>query len=298
MSSPETRRLRLGILLCAVGASCWGISGNIAQYLMASKGLSAEWISLVRMLAGGVLLSLYCLAQEGRRFFALWRNPASIWEALLYGTAGVLLSQYVFVLAIAHANAGTATMLQYTGPIGVLLFVCAREHRRPTGREALAIALAVFGTFLIATHGQLGTLVISAQALGYGLLAALGMMIATLTAAPLVRRHGAFPVTAWVHLIGAVSLLLLGTPLWPAVPWDGAMVLGIVALVLVGTFGAFGLFMQGLGMVGPVRASMVGCMEPVSAAVFSALFLGTVFLLMDLAGFACILATIFLLARA
>ena len=75
---------------------------------------------------------------------------------------------------------------------------------------------------------------------------------------------------------------------------------GIVALVLIillGTIAAFMLYMQGVADLGSVKASMIACVEPISAAVFSVVFFGTQFALMDYLGFACILATIFILGR-
>ena len=49
--------------------------------------------------------------------------------------------------------------------------------------------------------------------------------------------------------------------------------------------------------MGPVKASMLAATEPLSATVFSALWLGTAFSWTDLIGFACIISTIFLLAK-
>ena len=69
------------------------------------------------------------------------------------------------------------------------------------------------------------------------------------------------------------------------------------AIILVGTVMALTLFMQGIADVGPVKASMLAATEPLSATVFSALWLGTAFSWTDLIGFACIISTIFLLAK-
>ena len=57
------------------------------------------------------------------------------------------------------------------------------------------------------------------------------------------------------------------------------------------------LIMPGIVDVGPAKASMLASTEPVSATVFSALWLGTSFSATDLIGFAAITATVFLLAK-
>ena len=78
-------------------------------------------------------------------------------------------------------------------------------------------------------------------------------------------------------------------------PLLGWALLGVI--VVLGTVLSFSLFMQGIQEVGPVRASMLAATEPLSATVFSALWLGTSFSAADLIGFAAITATIFLLAK-
>ena len=67
--------------------------------------------------------------------------------------------------------------------------------------------------------------------------------------------------------------------------------------VVVGTCAAYGLFLRGISIVGPVRGNMLGAAEPVSATVISALWLGTAFSWADWAGLVLMVVTILLIAR-
>ena len=67
-------------------------------------------------------------------------------------------------------------------------------------------------------------------------------------------------------------------------------------LAAVGSCLAYSLYMQGVKDIGSMRASLIGTVEPVSAAVTSAVVLGTVFTMPDIAGFACIIVMVFLTA--
>ena len=72
---------------------------------------------------------------------------------------------------------------------------------------------------------------------------------------------------------------------------------GIEALavfVVIGSFFAYMLYMQGVKDIGSVRASLIGTVEPVSATITSAVMLGTVFLPTDLIGFVMIIVMMFL----
>ena len=62
-----------------------------------------------------------------------------------------------------------------------------------------------------------------------------------------------------------------------------------LVLALVGSCLAYSLYMQGVKDIGSMRASLIGTVEPVSAAVTSAIVSGTVFTGTDIVGFACII---------
>ena len=297
MTDKTARHLVMGTLYCVIGGICWGISGTTAEYLMAHKGLSADWISVLRMLVGGGAILLYAFSRQGWGIFALWRDPVSVVRVAAFGFLGMNLAQYAYVLAIGASNAGTATMLQYTGPIGVLLVNCTLARRLPSGRESMAILLAVTGTFLIATNGSLESLALSPAALFWGFLAAAGLVVNFISSEPLIHRWGNATATGTALVLAGLLLSCLKRPWQEQIQWDTGILLGCLILVLVGTIMAFIIFMQGFAMVGSVRASMLSSTEPLSATVCSAVFLGTVFTGMDLVGFTCIMATIILLAK-
>lgn len=54
---------------------------------------------------------------------------------------------------------------------------------------------------------------------------------------------------------------------------DGRAVLYLAVIVLVGTVGAFTLFLQGIALVGPVKAALFACLEPLTAATLSVVWL-------------------------
>ena len=297
MTDKTARDLVMGTIYCVIGGICWGISGTTAEYLMAHKGLSADWISVLRMLVGGGAILLYAFSRQGWGIFALWRDPVSVVRVAAFGFLGMNLAQYAYVLAIDASNAGTATMIQYTGPIGVLIVNCLLARRLPSGRELLAILLAVTGTFLIATNGSLESLALSPAALFWGFLAAAGLVVNFISSEPLIHRWGNATATGTALVLAGLLLSCLKRPWQEQIQWDTDILLGCLILVLVGTIVSFIIFMQGFSMVGSVRASMLSSTEPLSATVCSAVFLGTVFTGMDLVGFACIMTTIILLSK-
>ena len=84
-------------------------------------------------------------------------------------------------------------------------------------------------------------------------------------------------------------------------PWNfhyepsASLILAFLAIVLLGTVTAFSLYMHGVKLIGPARASLYACVEPIAATLLSAFWLHEPFALIDLLGFAMIIATILIL---
>ena len=283
-----------GALLTLLGGMLWGFSGTCGQYLLQTKGLTSEFIVPIRLTAAGLLLLLVCAVREGRRIFDVFKKDTR--DIVIFGVLGMSMGQYTYFSAIGASNAGTATVLQYTGPVLILVFMSLRSRRLPRPAEVLAIVLALTGTFLLATHGNPGTMVLSGKALFWGMLSAVALAVYTVQPGRLLETYGSAVVTAWGMLIGGTMLMAAFRPFAMEVALDAQAVAAMIVIILVGTVAAFSAYMEGVRCVGPKKGSLYASIEPVSAAVFSALLMGARFTGMDLLGFACILSTIFLLA--
>ena len=283
-----------GILLTLTGGTLWGFSGTCGQFLMQEKGLISDWLVPLRLLTAGSLLLLICFLKEGGRIFDIWRKDKA--GILIFGILGMSMCQYTYFTAIGASNAGTATVLQYTGPVLILIYLSLRHKRMPRPIELLAIFLAVLGTFFLATHGHPGAMVLSGKALFWGLLSAVALAVYTVQPGELLEKYGSAVVTAWGMLVGGGMLCGIFRPWRIPAAVDGQVMLGMAAVVILGTVLAFSCYMEGIRCVGPKKGSLYASIEPVSATIFSVMWMKEAFGFMDLAGFACILSTIFLLA--
>ena len=283
-----------GILLTLTGGTLWGFSGTCGQFLMQEKGLISDWLVPLRLLTAGSLLLLICFLKEGGRIFDIWRKDKA--GILIFGILGMSMCQYTYFTAIGASNAGTATVLQYTGPVLILIYLSLRHKRMPRPIELLAIFLAVLGTFFLATHGNPGAMVLSGKALFWGLLSAVALAVYTVQPGELLEKYGSAVVTAWGILVGGGMLCGIFRPWRIPAAVDGQVMLGMAAVVILGTVLAFSCYMEGIRCVGPKKGSLYASIEPVSATIFSVMWMKEAFGFMDLAGFACILSTIFLLA--
>lgn len=286
-----------GIFCTLLGGCFWGFSGNCGQYLFNAHHVDPQWLTVVRMITAGLIIVVITLLRNRRAVKACFATPKDLLTLIAYGVFGLLLSQYTYLEAIKATNAGTATVLQYIGPVLVMVLVCLSAKRLPKLHEAISIILVVIGTFLLATHGDIHTMVINPAGLFWGLFAACTLVLYTMLPKKIAPKYGAFMTTGFGTLIGGLTFLAVIRP-WPLLidlPITGW--LAVMGMVLLGTVAAYPMYLQGVNDLGPVKASMLASIEPVSAAVISAVWLGSEFAPLDFAGFACILATVFLLAK-
>ncbi|HIX32261.1 MAG TPA: DMT family transporter [Firmicutes bacterium] len=286
-----------GYLYAAAGAVGWGFSGVCSQYLFGHYGLEAGWLTAVRMLLSGAALLLIAAPRGAGQLTGVFRRRQDVFWLLAFALLGLLLCQYTYLLAIQYSNSATATVLQ---SLNVVMMAAVMALWRRTGlrrAQVLALILALAGTFLIATHGHVREMTLSGAALAFGLLSAAGVVSYTLLSRPIVARWGNTAVTGWGMLIGG-AVLGAAQRVWrlPA-GLDAAAWLLVALIVLVGTAGGFSLFLQGVKYIGPEKATLIGCLEPATATVLSAVWLHTAFGAVELAGFVMIVLTVFLAAR-
>lgn len=296
MNELKTNTLR-GVLCTTVGGVLWGLSGTCGQYLFSTYAISSLWLTCVRLLAGGAILTLPALLRHRDSILGIFRSRRDTLQLVCYGVFGLLLCQYAYMTAISWSNAATTTVLQNLGLVLIMLYTCLRSRRRPDRREVLALALALLGIYLLATGGNPTHMMLSPQGLFWGLAAAVAVMLYSLLPRQLLSRWDRSAVTGLGMLAGGIVISLAARSWNFSVSLPVRGWLAVAVIVLLGTAMAFSLIMQGVTDIGPVRSSMLAATEPVAATVFSAVWLGTEFSATDLIGFACIIATIFLLSK-
>ena len=79
-------------------------------------------------------------------------------------------------------------VLQYVSPVGILIYSCIKDKVAPT----LEFILAIGGTFLIVTHGQLDQLSMTPAGLIWGLFSGLTYALYIILPIALIKKWGQF----------------------------------------------------------------------------------------------------------
>ena len=285
-----------GMLSTFVGGTLWGINGVMGNYLFLNKNVTTPWLIPYRLILAGFLLLGYLYYKKGSKIFDILKNPKDLVQIILFGFIGMLGTQYTYFSAIQFSNAAIATVLTYFGPTLVLIYMCLREKRKPLKYEIVSICLSSFGVFLLATHGDITSLQISFKALVWGILSALSVVFYTVQPESLLKKYGASIVVAWGMMIGGIFIAFVTKPWNISVTFDFVTFLVLMLIIVFGTIIAFILYLTGVNIIGPTKASIIACIEPVAATICAILFLGVTFDFLDVIGFLCIISTIFIVA--
>lgn len=272
----------MGLLLALVSAVTFGLSGPFAKALI-DAGWTANGAVLVRLGgAAAILLVVLAVMRPGVAAAMRADGPA----LLLYGTLAMAGVQVAFFNAVRYLPVPIALLLEYTGPVLVIVWVWLVRRRPPGARTVLGAGVALVGLSLVVqVWSGVG---LHPEGLAWGLAAAVcqasyflvadraGSATPPLVLAGIGMSVGAI-VVALLGLVGllpvvidtaAVGVLLAGTDVgWPAAA-------GL--LVVVSTVIAYLTGVAAIARIGAARGSLVALLEVVSSAVASWLLLGQV----------------------
>ncbi|MFW3653373.1 DMT family transporter [Vagococcus fluvialis] len=286
-----------GITLAIVGAIFWGGSGVCAEYLMTHKGITSVWLVSVRMLFAGIVILSYLFLKEKKKTFDLLKKPKNQLSILIFSIVGIIFLQLSFFKAIESSNAATATILQYLSPIFIVFFFIIESKKIPNKMSIFSIILSLLGTALLVTKGDLSSLSISLEGLFWGLMA--GVLGAAYIIQPrrIMAEFGTMAVTGWGMFFGGL-LFQFYHPFWKDLPkLDGTTILLISYIILFGTVFSYLCLLASTRFIPAQFSSLLTSFEPLSSALFSALFLGFVIKPIELISMLIIICAVFLLSK-
>jgi len=276
-TSPDRREgvwlnRRPALVAVVVSAACFGTLAVLAPLAYAEGArplpLLAWRFALVTLLMAG-----YQMLRDPAKLLA-GRSDAPSY--VLMSFTGYGAASLCFFFALEHASASVVAVLLYTYPaiVSVLSSVFLKE--RFTAQRALAIVLTFMGCALVV---GLFSEQVSVDLVGLllGLGAALGYSTFNMLSHRVMARQPRAVVMTYTFGFSAVAMTLAslatGESLMPAEWTAGAWAL-LIAIVLVPTFAAIVLYLQGIRSLGPSQAAIVSTTEPLFTIVLAAIVLG------------------------
>lgn len=284
-----------GIVLTLVGGIFWGVGGSCGQFLFENKEVTSGLLVPIRLFASGLLILVLQLIRK-EKIFDVWKEKRDAAETLLFALFGMMLCQYSYFTTIQYSNAGTATVLQYTGPAMILVYLCIKAKRWPKAYEIAALIFSCGGVFVLATHGDISSLALPPEALFWGIIAAVTLVVYNLQPIRIIAKFSTLTVMGWGMTIGGIVLTAVMRPWKVSAVWDTETVAALLFIILFGTIAAFYCYLTGVRLVGAANASLLACIEPIAATIVAAAWLKVRFTPIDLVGFALTITAVMIIS--
>ncbi|NLE98615.1 MAG: EamA family transporter [Propionibacterium sp.] len=276
-----------GFTFVILSAFFFAVSGPIAKSLYA-VGWSPGAVVLIRLIGSAVLLVIPTIVTLRGR----WAEVREHWKLLVvYGVVAMAGMQGTYFVAVDHLSVAVALLLQMMGaPLIIVFWLWARTKRRPAAVTFVGVAVALIGVVLVldlrgATLSMFGVVMALASA------ACLAVYFFVSSS----QSHAIPPIAftglgMWVGAatIGVANLtqLMPGRYVVADADFAGAQISWAVpiALLVVGTVGAYVCGIIGLRYIGATVGSFLNLVEVPFSAVAAWLIVSEELTVMQIVG--------------
>lgn len=276
-----------GVLLCCASALCFGLLGPFAVKAFA-RGLSINTVIGWRF--GMAAAALWLVVLVSRR--AVGRGRA-LWQPLLMGAVLYAGQTTLYFSALQRLPVGLTALLLYTMPVMVVVVAMLTGRESPRLLTFLALGLSVGGV-AIALVGPSGAVSVTGVLFGLGSAVVYTLYYFGMDSLPdHTDRLAASALICSGAALAHVGVGVLRGRFDPSPDLEGLT--WVVAMALICTVAAISLLMVGIQAAGATSASVVSCLEPISAVLLGAVFFADPFGLPQQIGTAAVVAAVVIL---
>lgn len=258
--------------MVVISAACFGTLAVLTP-LAYDAGASPLPLLAWRFMFASLLLALVTAARD-RRALLVSRSDLLRFAALAltgYGAASVC-----YFFALQYADAAVVAVLLYAYPAFVTIATWVMGAERATWPRALAVLVTFLGcAMVVGLLGGVGSVSWPGVLLGLG--AAVGYTLFNLLShrwLPGRSQLVMMTYTFGIASLGAAALTLLAGQTLATGAWELQAWWMLGAIVLVPTFAAIVLYLEGIRGLGPSQAAVVSTLEPLFTIALAWVVLG------------------------
>ncbi len=283
------------VLLVLLAGTMWAASGTAAQHFYTQSVHIPIELTQVRLFLSSALFFLLAWWSGGLRrgVRSLRRNPRLLVQLSIHGILGIMIVQFSYFMGIAEGDAAATTVIGYTSPAMMILYLAVRWRRLPSAAETGTVVVAVAGVFLLVTGGDVGRLSVPMACIVWSLISGATFTFAMIYPVHLLRLFDRFFLLAVCMLIGGIALLPMTQVIvdvgsfFTAETW-----LDLLVIIGLGTIVAFFAFNAGLRRLSPEETAITATIEPVASVLFAWLIFDTHFVALQIVGVVLVIAAI------
>lgn len=271
-----------GVVKIVLAALIWGTVGIVVR----QADTVVPYIVFFRVLFAALTLAVVFEARrDGRPYYP----QPHFWLLCAMGLF-LACNWLLFFYAITLTTVASAVLAAYTAPVFIALLAPRLIGEKIELNVTLpALALASVGLIVVTLSGNRFNDSLNLVGVLCGVASGCFYALLIMTARYIGPSLSPLTITFWQSLVAAMVIAATGLffryPLPPLSSFPWLIVLGVVHTAF-----AFSLYVSGLRQVKAQFAGILALIEPISAVVFAALFLGEGFTVWTLVGGALILA--------
>lgn len=261
----------IAILFVMTAGIMWAGCGLAAQDFFQKSTHDSMDLTVFRMFCASGIMLLVTIAKGQLKdsWRKLGQQPSLWWGLIFYGVVGLMLMHYTYFASIAAGNAAAATVIQYTCPAMVILWVSFQKRRLPLAGELVAVVLAIIGVLLLVTGGDVSRLSVPVDCVYLGLASAVFFAICCVFPKRFIGVLDNSFVLALGMFTGAVASYIIN----PMGDFSGFFApevrLDIFWIVVLGTALSFTCYNAGLRFLPASQASVTATIEPAISVIAS-----------------------------
>jgi len=283
------------VLFVLLAGTAWAASGTAAQHFYTQSDHIPIELTQVRLFLSSSLFFMLAWWSGGLRrgLRSVRRNPRILLQLAIHGILGIMFVQYSYFEGIAAGDAAATTVITYTSPAMMILYLAVRWRRLPSAAEAGTVVVAVAGVFLLVTGGDIARLSVPMACIVWSLVSAIVFVFAMVYPVHLLRLFDRFFLLAVCMLMGGISLLPVTQVIFSVDSFFTAGTwLDLLVIIVLGTVVAFFAFNAGLRWLSPEETAITATIEPVASVFFAWLIFDTHFVSLQMVGIMLVIAAI------
>ena len=283
------------VLFVLLAGTAWAASGTAAQHFYTQSDHIPIELTQVRLFLSSSLFFMLAWWSGGLRrgLRSVRRNPRILLQLAIHGILGIMFVQYSYFEGIAAGDAAATTVITYTSPAMMILYLAVRWRRLPSAAEAGTVVVAVAGVFLLVTGGDIARLSVPMACIVWSLVSAIVFVFAMVYPVHLLRLFDRFFLLAVCMLMGGISLLPVTQVIFSVDSFFTAGTwLDLLVIIVLGTVVAFFAFNAGLRWLSPEETAITATIEPVASVFFAWLIFDTHFVALQMVGIMLVIAAL------
>ena len=278
----------------ALAGVLWGTSG-LFSYWLTPFGFKPVQMTTMRGFVSMVLIVPFILIKNPK----LLKVPKKEIFFIIGSGFGLFLTAYTYYASMAASSVSTAVILMYTAPVFVLIYSVMFLGEKLNTVKTVSVFLMILGCALVS--GIVGGMKFSIAGILFGIAAGISYSAYNVfTKILTMHKVDTLTVTSYNFIIMSIIGLAVANPV-EMVTITSKQPLSIIPLIIgIGVFTCvlpYVFYTMGLKDVPAGTATALGIIEPLSATVFSVVFLGENLTAPLVVGMVLILGAVFALAR-